>query len=58
MDGERKESKDKVQYTVHRIFGRDYQYGKKYRQKRDEVKCIHCYLLQNNLPPKKGWAKV
>jgi len=41
MDGECEKRKDKVQYTMHRVFGRDNQYGEKYGQKRDEIKCIH-----------------
>jgi len=58
MNGERKKGKYKVQDTMHRIFGRDNQYGKEYGQKRDEIKCIHGYYYKTLCPSKKSWAKV
>jgi hypothetical protein len=59
MDSEREKGKYKIKYTMHRIFGKDYQYGEKYRQKRDEVKCIHGLIITKHFPPlKKAWAKV
>jgi len=58
MNSECKKRKDKVQYAMHRIFGRYHQNGEKDGQKRYEVKCIHGYLLQNLCPSKQSGAKV
>jgi hypothetical protein len=51
MYRKRKKRKDKIEYTMHRTFGSDYQYGEKYRQKRDEVKCIHGLIITKTFPP-------
>jgi len=59
VDGERKKCKDKIQYAMDRVFGSDYQNGEKYRQKSDEVKCIHLVNYYKTLAPSKmSWANV
>ena len=57
MYGERKKGKYQIKDTVYRVFGRDNQYRKEYGQKRDEVKCIHCYILQNTFALQKRLGK-